>query len=260
MSKYFPCVTVVMPINKDDGFFDLALKSVLNQTFTNFELIIVANNCSHQLWSRILEINDTRVIVKRLDMGGMAFALNTAVSLARTDYIARMDADDICLPSRLQSQFLFMERNPHVDILGGGIKLIDSKGELIGKRLNILETHAEVVAALPYRNPLVHPATFIRKKALLEIGGYKFGFTGEDYDLWIRMMIAGKVFHNLNEDVLLYRRHNSQMTANDKSYLIFSEISTMLFMYFLKTKNIRFLIGSFSQVPLIRKLKSFFLH
>lgn len=259
MNKLHPRISVIMPINKDDGFFASALDSVLNQSFKDFELIIVANQCDDKLWEQILKINDDRVFPKRVCMGGLAFALNFGAIHARGEYIARMDADDICLPNRLLSQLSFMDMYPNVDVLGGRVTLINSDGNVLNEVPAFYETHAEIVSTLPYRNPLVHPAVFLRKEILINSGGYKFGFTGEDYELWIRLMLAGKKFHNLNEEVLLYRRHESQMTGSDKSHLIFCDVSAILLMYFLKTKNFLFLFGVLSKIPFVRKIRNIFL-
>jgi glycosyltransferase involved in cell wall biosynthesis len=252
-----PRITVLMPINRDDGFFESSLSSVLNQSYENFELIIIANNCDDSLWESILKITDSRVIARRSNIGGLALALNFGLSIARGEYIARMDADDICLPDRFKFQLSFLEQYKNIDILGGRAKIIDSLGVELSDSLCFFETHREIVSALPYRNPLVHPAVFIRKKVLIENGGYRFGFSGEDYELWIRLMLAGKIFHNLDKELLLYRRHVAQMTGDDKTNLIFSEVSAMLFMYFIKTGNIRFLIGIITKIPFFRRVRRF---
>jgi hypothetical protein len=123
--------------------------------------------------------------------------------------------------------------------------------------ISLLGFIALVVFSLPYRNPLTHPAVCMRKSALLDVGGYKFGFTGEDYELWLRLMMAGKRFHNLDQELLLYRRHDLQMTSAAKDYVIFCEVSSMLFMYFLKTKQLKFFLGAVSKIPLVRKVKNF---
>jgi len=258
-SEISPRITVILPINKDDGFFYPALDSVLNQTFKDFELLLIANNCSDELWAGILEISDSRVKPKRLSMGGLAFALNTGISQARGEFIARMDADDLSLPNRLQSQLNFMDKSPEVDILGGRVKFINSKNEVLNEEAPFFEKHAEIISALRYRNPMVHPAVFVRRNVLLNSGGYKYGFNGEDYELWIRLMLSGNIFHNLDEDVLLYRRHESQMTSEDKSYLIFCDVATLLFMYFLRMKDLRFIVGAFLKIPLVRRLRKLFM-
>lgn len=254
-NKITPKISVLMPINRDDGFFDQALDSVLNQTITDFELVILANNCDDDLWHRIMKIQDNRVISKRLSIGGLAFALNTGLHLARGEYIARMDADDICLPNRLEAQLRFMDERSDVDVLGARVQMIDASGAFLNEHLPFLETHEEIASQLPYGNRLIHPTVFARKKVLIEGGGYKYGFTGEDYELWIRLMLDGKIFHNLNENLLYYRRHDAQMTGDAKGYLVFCEIFPMLVMFFLKTGKTKFLIGAISKIPVLKKIR-----
>jgi glycosyltransferase involved in cell wall biosynthesis len=250
-----PKVSVIMPINKDDGFFDDAINSILSQTYRDFELLIIANGCVDELWEKISTIKDARVISKRLNVGNLIFPMNVGLSIARGKYIARMDADDIALPNRLKIQYDFMEKNRHVDILGGRVKLIDSKNIELDKKLKFSEKHAEIISLLPYRNPLVHPTIFFRKNVVINSGGYKFGFTGEDYELWIRLMLEKKIFHNLNEEVLMYRRHDAQMTNEQRSLTTLHDVSGMLFMYFMKTGNYKFLLGMLTKIPLLRKIR-----
>jgi glycosyltransferase involved in cell wall biosynthesis len=253
-AENYPRISVLLPINRDDGFFEEALESVLKQSYDNFEIIILANNCSDELWEEILKINDPKVISQRIEMGGLALALNVGLLLARGQYIARMDADDICMPNRFKSQIEFMDENKNIDILGGKVKLINQSGVEINEEIAFYDSHDQIISVLPYRNPMVHPTIFIRKKMLLENGGYRFGFTGEDYELWVRLMLSNKKFHNLNEHVLYYRRHDLQMTGEGKDYLIFCDVSSMLFMYFLKTKKLKFFIGSIAKFPLFRRI------
>jgi glycosyltransferase involved in cell wall biosynthesis len=257
MKSDHPRVSVIMPINRDDGFFEAAVNSVLNQTFENFEFLIIANNCTDELWQKILKVQDTRVITKRVSVGGLCFSPNYGLILARGDYIARMDADDIALPNRLELQVNFLDENPQIDVVGGKVTLIGSAGQLLSDTPKFYETHEQIISVLPYRNPLTQPAVCMRKAALLDVGGYKFGFTGEDYELWLRLMMAGKRFHNLDQELLLYRRHDLQMTSAAKNYVIFCEVSSMLFMYFLKTKQLKFFLGAVLQIPLLRRVKNF---
>jgi len=180
-----------------------------------------------------------------------------ALSMSRGEYIARMDSDDVCMLDRLELQLNYMDKNSNVDIIGGRVKLINSNNQELNESIAFFETHREIIFTLPYRNPLVHSTILFRKKAVIENGGYKFSFIGEDYELWLRLMLAGKVFYNLKKDILLYRRHKDQCTSDEKINLIFHEVASMLFMYFLKTKDVRFLVGIFTKIPLIRKLKKF---
>ncbi len=209
-------VSVVLAIYKDDGFFDEALQSILQQTYKNLEVIIVANNCDDKVWNKIIKYSeqDGRIVPLRLKMGGLAFALNYGIEAAKGSYIARMDADDICLENRIEKQMDFLLKNLDVDILGTQIEYIDSHGFVIQKGwTQSPEMHQEILNFLKYRCALFHPTVVFKKDAIINIGGYKYGFYGEDYEIWIRAALAGLKFHNLKEVLLKYRIHDNQMST-----------------------------------------------
>lgn len=243
MSKN-PVISVLMAINKDDGFFDLAVESILKQTYEDFELILVANNCEDKLWHHINSLNDIRVKKHRIEIGGLTNALNYGITKSLGKYIARMDADDISLPNRLKNQLNFMEKNPNIDILGAKTKLINQNGNFISEKLRFYEVDKEIKKIMPFRNPMAHPSIFIKRDVLLKAGGYKYGFTGEDYELWIRLMLQGCVFHNLDEVLLYYRRHEFQMTDKNNSNINYSDIINILIIYYVKSKKFKFLLGA----------------
>lgn len=252
MTQNKPTISVVMPVNRDDGFLDLAVKSILNQTYDNFELIIVANGCSNELWEQILSYTDHRIRHHRLTLGGLCFALNFGINISHGEYIARMDADDISTPIRLDIQLRHIQTNPHIDVLGARCRHINASGELIDQTQKHYISHNEIIDALPFRNPLTHPVVLMKKSALIEAGGYKYGYCTEDYELWLRLMLLGKKFYNLDDNLLLYRIHDSQITNSDSKNKILQECSAILLLYFLKTKKIRLLIGSIIHIPIIR--------
>lgn len=210
-----PLVSIVLPVNRDDGYFDEAIESVLNQTYKNFEFIIIANNCADKLWEKTLEFKnrDSRVVAYRLDLGGLVFALNYGIEKAKGKYIARMDADDICYSERIFEQVKFLENNKNIDILGTQITLIDESSKVKNEKSSILaENMSEIIKISSYKCPLYHPTVMFRKDKILSLGGYKFAFYGEDYELWLRCIHNGLVLHNLKNPLLYYRVHASQLS------------------------------------------------
>ena len=109
-----------MAVNKDDGFLNEAIQSIISQSYSNFEFVIVANNCTDSLWSAInaWAEKDCRIKPFRIKIGGLAFALNYGIEQAHGDYILRMDADDIAMPDLLEKKIAFLQDNPEVVILG----------------------------------------------------------------------------------------------------------------------------------------------
>ncbi len=256
-----PKISVLMPVARLDKYFESALNSILAQTFCEFELIVLANGCSDTEYSELLKVCsiDKRVILKRLVVCGLMFALNYGIEISRADIIARMDCDDLSFNKRFSLQYDFLKKNKHVDVVGGRIRLIDADGKNLDKSFKYYESHAEIIKVLPYRNPLCHPALMMRKSALLKVWGYRYGLMSEDHEMFIRMMYAGVKFHNISDEILEYRRHPSQITDISKSYDHFCEVSSFLLMYFLKYKELKFLVGAGAIYPPIRKLRNLLL-
>ena len=151
--------------------------------------------------------------------------LNKGIRLARGQYIARMDCDDISMPDRLSKQVAFMDAHPEVDILGTGFYVIDSNGKLNYKVLFPLN-HALLRWSLCFYCPICHPSTIIRKDALLKIGGYDPEMLhAEDYDLWYRLSKKTKLA-NLPDILIYLRKHKDSVCST--SPLLHNENSTKI--------------------------------
>jgi glycosyltransferase involved in cell wall biosynthesis len=209
-----PRVSVVLAVNRDDGFLDEAVASVLNQTFRDFEFIIVANCCSDELWERLQAIPDSRVVPVRTAVGQLPFNLNVAIDRARGEYIARMDADDVCEPERFERQLQYLDANRDVDVLGSSYIHIDGSGRHVGNPRRLKLTHKQIDRSLPFESCMPHPTVMFRRTAVLSVGGYAYGLYAEDWDLWLRMARRGLRFANLPEPLLQYRIHAGQSTSH----------------------------------------------
>lgn len=246
-------VSVLLPVNRDDGYLDAAVSSILNQTFRDFELLIIANNCTDELWSKIENIKESDIRVKsfRLDLGGLTFALNYGLNIAKGEYIARMDADDISLPQRLEKQVDFLDKNTSVVILGAQISYIDDDGELSLLKASILPKNPSEKVAY-YKCPIYHPTVMFRKSIILSIGGYKYGFYGEDFELWLRCIKNNLNIVNLSDILLNYRIHENQVSSTSVEKNIY--IYAMLYIFFKKYKDYNFLKGMFFQNKVVQFL------
>ena len=240
-------VSVLMAVNKDDGFLNEAIQSIISQSYSNFEFVIVANNCTDSLWSAInaWAEKDCRIKPFRIKIGGLAFALNYGIEQAHGDYILRMDADDIAMPDLLEKKIAFLQANPEIDVLGSQSVFINKRSDIVE---SILPTknpkeHIDIVEKFTYKNTIQHPSVFFKKQAVISAGGYIFGYYAEDWDLWIRLWLNGAKFHNLSDVLIKYRLHGNQMTAQSFNSKSSSEISGMLWLHYKKTKNKKFLFG-----------------
>lgn len=252
-----PKVTVLLAINRDDGFFKSALDSVLHQTFTNFEILIIANNCTDELWGKILEIAeiDNRIIPVRLNLGGLTFALNYGLNIAKGEYIARMDADDISYVDRLDKQVKFLDSFDDVVLVGTRIRLIDESSTPLQYQPKPKPTEFKDILNYSYWTcPIAHPTVMFRKFDILKLGGYKFGYYGEDYDLWLRLIESNYKINNLPEILVDYRMHSKQLSSIGFDKKISSAITSVMVYHLLLTSNFRFLKGIFMNSRLAARL------
>lgn len=209
-----PAVSVLMPVRDGERFIAEAVESVLSGTFADLELLVLddgSTDSTPQILERLAEA-DPRLVVHRREPGrNLAEVLNAVAALSRGALLARLDADDVSLPDRLQLQTEFLAMHPEVALLGGQALLIDEGGREFG-RAEYPTGNAELQAALRERNPFVHSAMTMRREAFEAAGGYRANFDhAEDLDLWLRLA-AGRQIANLPEPVVKYRIHAGQLT------------------------------------------------
>ncbi|WP_270527125.1 glycosyltransferase family 2 protein [Holdemanella biformis] len=200
-----PLVSVIMSTYNDEEFINESISSILNQTYNNFEFIII-NDASNDDTKRILDnlLDDRLIIIHNKKNQKLAKNLNKAISISKGKYIARMDADDISLINRMSIQVDFMERNPDVDVVGSFAEKIGDQSGIISYPLK----HEEIKDKLLFDNCMCHPSIMFRKSTL----DYTYDENCEaaqDYELWSRI-IWDKKFANIPKPLLKYRIHSNQ--------------------------------------------------
>lgn len=209
-----PAISVVMSVFNGQAFLAPAIESILNQTFRDFEFIIIDDGSADKT-SEILSAyasRDARIRTVRHENKGRTASLNGGISLARANYIARMDADDIALPGRLLQQIEFLRQHPEVGLLGGAVQLIDHSGKVFDTVRPPL-SDSEIKSIMLRYNPMWHPTVVMRKEVLLAVGTYRTIFDeSEDYDLFLRMGERCQIA-NLDKVVLRYRIHANQVSV-----------------------------------------------
>lgn len=212
-----PLVSVVMPVYNGEKYLAEAVESILNQTFRDFEFIIIDDGSTDGT-AQILEQygrGDSRIRICHQENAGVVAACNRGIGLARGKYIARMDADDIALRHRFQAQVGFLESNPDVALVGSAISFIDAEGRGHGQIMRYPTSDSAIRRILYYGNCFAHPSIMMRRQAVSAVGGYRECCSpAEDYDLWLRLAERFKVA-NLAEPLLLYRIHHRQATSHD---------------------------------------------
>ena len=210
-----PKVSVVMPVYNGMPFLPQALGSILDQTFSDFELVIV-NDCSTDNSKEYIKaVKDDRIVFVDLEQNqGVTGALRAGMEKVRGEYIARLDADDEALPERLSKQVQFLDENPEVGICGSSYYLIgdDDKKK---KEINIGKDDLDIRWKALFKNPFVHSTVMIRRNILLSFNLNYNQKHGEDYALWVAMLKHSKG-HIFSEPLIHYRMHPNNWTTKKK--------------------------------------------
>ncbi len=208
-SNVIPAISVIMPVYNCSNYIYNSVLSILNQTFSDFELIIIDDCSTDNTVDIIKKIVDHRIkLIEKPQNTGYTKSLNLALNIATGKYIARMDGDDISYSNRLEKQYHFMESNPDVVLCGGGYEVINSN-----KTFNPYHSHDDLLFDLINHCPFAHPTIMIRSEVLKKFQiNYDPNFEpAEDYEMWTRLSGYGKI-SNIPEKLIQYRIHEKQTT------------------------------------------------
>jgi len=211
-------ISIVMSVyNEPQKYISESIESILKQTFSGFEFIIIMDNPKYKLAKKLVSSyasKDDRIkTIANEKNEGLALSLNKGFSLARGKYIARMDADDISLPQRLQRQFSFMERHPDISLIGSSIIYIDENKNILEPdfaRSNYAYLKKYILCG---GTPCFHPTWFFRKDLLDELNGYRNLPTSQDFDFLMRVFYTGARVSNIEETLLYHRIHFKRISA-----------------------------------------------
>ena len=213
--KNTPKVTVLMPVYNGEKYLREAIDSILSQTFTDFEFLIINDGSTDRSVEFIKSYPDPRIrLVHNETNLGLIPSLNKGVDLSQGEYIARMDCDDISLPQRLEKQVNFMDTHREVGVCGTWAKVIDINNNVVRNYKTPAGDMAGKLCWWP--SVFVHPTCMMRRE-LLKMIRYSSDYPhAEDYDLWLRL--CNKTgFFNLNQFLLLYRVHAENVTATKRT-------------------------------------------
>jgi glycosyltransferase involved in cell wall biosynthesis len=226
-----PKVSVVMPVYNGEKYLTEAIESILGQTFQDFELIVADDGSTDKTVSIIKTFSDRRLIHLRLSHRGLVPTLNDGVRVARGEYIARMDADDIALPTRLAEQVSFLDAHRQVVVIGSHVATIDGDGRETGTYTYPPENSVDIKRYLRKGNAFIHPTTMFRKEAFLSVGGYRKYLHAEDYELWTRLLSKGEMV-NSDHPLLRYRVHANSVTRKNRMRMRFTGIVVRVLAFF----------------------------
>ena len=205
-----------MAVHNGDPFLDLTLKSILSQTYENFELLIMNDGSTDDSVDIIRSFDDDRIKVFSQEQAGLAFSLNRLIERSNGELIARADADDIYLPKRLESQVQVFCKHPEVGVVGSFFDEIDEKGnKLCTRRFPV--TNSEIVRYFRIGSCVMHPVVMFRKEIIERIGGYNETIQfAQDYDLWTRLSSMTN-FSNVPGVLFKYRTHKKAISHKNKA-------------------------------------------
>ena len=224
-------ISVIMSTYKEDErLLRESIESILNQTYKDFEYIIILDYPDNEVHKSVIEeyaLKDDRIhfYINEKNMG-LTDSLNRGLSLCHGEYIARMDADDISLPDRLERQMKYLEKN-HYDLIGGITEMINENGSLLYSIKSVPTDPKKINKALRYSQCIAHPTWLGKKEVFEKNAGYRHMPLCEDYDFTLRAVLNGFKISNLNEPVLKYRMTSNSVSRSNlfEQYLYMSYIT-----------------------------------
>jgi len=208
-----PKVSVVMTVYNAQDYVGRAIKSILDQTFDDFEFIIIDDGSTDRSLSVIKSFTDKRILLKSRPNKGVPASSNEGIALARGSYIARQDADDISSKNRLQKQVEFLDSHTDIDLLGTNYTAVDAKGQIVFVT-NMFTRPDDLRLAIVFWNQFGHGSTMMRSSILKKVGGYREISIVHDYDLWFRISRVGKMA-NLKDCLYIWRYHGKSLSNSN---------------------------------------------
>lgn len=214
-----PTISVVIPVYNAAAYLAEAIQSILDQTFTDFEMIIIDDASTDDSYAIAQTFTDPRIRMLRNEQNrGIVYTRNRGLAEIKGQFYAPFDADDVAMPHKLAKQIAFLQQHPTFGMVGCWAQHIDSHGHLLAEKWKLNASPEAILPILLFRNYFVQSALLIRREAI-PAEGYETGFDiGEDYLMWIAIAEKYQVW-NLPEYLLTYRRHGQSTTSKDPEAL-----------------------------------------
>lgn len=199
-----PLVSIVIPVHNGQEYIKESIDSCLNQTYDNIEIIVVDDKSTDNTLNILKEYGDSITVIPVEKQNGLGNVLNIGIRASKGQYIARMDADDVMYPTRIQKQLEYMQKNPNCVAVGGQIDIINKDGEIVDHREYAVEDK-DIKKNMFLFQPFAHPAVMLRRSTLEDVGLYPENmWKVEDVKLFFLLSRKGE-FHNIEDTVLKYR-------------------------------------------------------
>lgn len=220
-----PEVSIILPYLNAGNTLEAAIESILNQTFRNFELLLVDNNSTDLSYSIAQNFakKDSRIRVLKEEKKGVPNAMNCGLKNANGKFIARMDADDISLTHRLEKQIQYLHNNPEIGFVGSKVKYIPHNNNTAGFErfvdwANSFHSSKEMELNRFVEIPIINPTILFKKELFEKYGGCSDGNFPEDYEMQLRYLEAGVKMAKLNESLVEWHDYSTRLTRTDERY------------------------------------------
>lgn len=224
-----PAISIVMPFYNPGPYLAQSIDSILRQQFSDFEFIILNDGSTDGSDATVRAYTDSRIRYIENDRNrGLVFTLNRGLQEARAPLLARMDADDIALPERLQVQFDYLQQHPEAGMVAAVVELIDAQGHPMGfwKEDHDHTDSADIHTFLAVNNCIAHPSVLARTDLIRSLGYREEQGEAEDYDLWLRWVSAGHSIHKINRVLLQHRILPKSFTRQRQQNVFFKLAAT----------------------------------
>ncbi len=256
-----PEISIVMPVFNREKYIKIAVESILNQTFTDFEFVIINDGSTDNTLSILQSFDDKRIkIFTNEQNSGIVFSRNRGLKEAQGKFIGMFDSDDVALPEKFKIQYKFLVENPEFAMVGSWVRWIDENGKILRKKWKLNKPSSHIPAIMLFRNYFVQSTILIRREAIPQ-GGYSSGFDiVEDSKMWFDVARKYKVA-NIQKYLVLYRVHSENISDLGEKHL---ENSKKLFKYILnfinitptdEELNLHYLIKNDEPITSLRQLK-----
>lgn len=224
-SRATPAVTVLMPFRDEERFLAQSIRSILDQTQRNWELVALDDHSTDRSVSILRDAaeSDSRIRILTSRGRGLVDALNHGFAVAKAPLIARMDADDVMMPDRLEVQYRMLEDDPRLMVVGSRVRIFPRAGLGNGYReyerwLNGILTPDDIALEIYQESPLPHPSVMFRLAEIRDAGGYSAGRFAEDYELWLRLHARGARMAKSPRVLIAWRERPDRTSRIDPRY------------------------------------------
>lgn len=238
-----PAISILMPFYNAAPYLEEAVKSILDQTFSNFEFIIINDGSTDGSEKIIQAFSDSRIkYIANPENRGLVFSLNKGLDAAEGTLIARMDGDDISMPDRLERQFEYLRMHPDADLVASQVQLINEKGQPTGFWKEDRENNSPelIKEFLSVNNCIAHPTILAKAEMMQKLRYREVQGQAEDYDLWLRWVSTGKTIHKVDKILLQHRILPNSFTRSRQKNIFFKLAATKFRFTMNELRELRF--------------------